>query len=227
MQMLVDFVQVPERFHFVLDRTNRGSSDIEASLVEKSHIFEGPRDGADATIIVGEPDSNGQAPLLLMRFHHVPSACKMSDTDQIALFNNLMARCGKKGFDVTRKGGSSGPVRCDNHLLNFLKQKNVFPRPSRFVKLINHGDQWECVYITPYHRDTDKESRKREIWNILHPDAPIDEKHPFRAAVAFCAPPWPGGQVEMSPELVTKCPFLLWFAKVKLQSAHIIKYLNA
>ena len=135
------------------------------------------------------------------------------------------------GFDlilvyVSRKGGLSGRARYNKHLLDFLKKKHVFPRPSQFVKLIDHGYQWECPCITPYHPDTNKEGMKREIWNICHLDALIDETHPFRTTKAFYTPPWPGGQVKMTAELVTKYPFLHWFADINLQSAYILKYLN-
>ena len=219
-------MQLFEQRPFVLDATNKGSSDLNHNLIKASYIFEGPKVGADVTIIVGLPDESGEVPLLLMRFHHIPRSYVLNDDARQSLYEDLMKLSGKKGYDVARKGGSSGRARYDKHLLDFLKKKNVFPRPSRFVKLINHGLEWECLYITPYHWDNDKEGMKREIWNMRHPDAPIDEAHPFRAAQAFYAPPWPGGQVDMTAEIVTKYPFLYWFADVKLQSAYILQYLN-
>ena len=223
---MVDFVQLTEQRPFVLDATNKGSSDLDPSLIDGAYIFDGPRDGANVKIIVGQPDNNGQAPLLLMRFHNVPRLYVMKDAEPQSLYEDLIKLSGKKGYEMTRKGRSSGRAHYDKHLLDFLKKKNVFPRPSRFVKLIDHGYQWECLYITPYYRETKKEGMKKEIWNICHPDAPINKTHPFRPAKAFYAPPWPGGQVKMTADLVTKYPFLHWFADVKLQSAYIIKYLN-
>ena len=67
---------------FVLDATNKGSSDLDPNLIKGAYIFEGPRDGANVTIIVGQPYKTGQAPLLLMKFHNIPKSYVMDDEDQ-------------------------------------------------------------------------------------------------------------------------------------------------
>ena len=205
-------------------------------MVREHFVFE-PEPDADVSIVYGKTN-NGQAQLLLMRFHNVQTLPDQKTVDK--MYYTFRRRAGTKGWEANRKGGSSGFTSWSKDLMKFLDKRGHFPRRSKAVILIDCGTKWVCYYMSPCDKLSKKEletwNRENpgwpmeyaaaEEWNEKHPDCPIDDTHPFFPTKWEYTPPVEGGSFEVKAEDAMEFPFLFEFSESKLQAAYLLRYLN-
>jgi hypothetical protein len=220
-----------------LNEQDRGRNNFTPDEIGGCFLFE-PAADADISIVVGPLDKKREvAPLVLCCFHNMTSPM-LTEKEKVQLYKDVQSMAGKNGFECIRCGGSSGKTTVDKTLMGFLSDEKVFPRNSRMVKLCRHENHWECIYLSPFdrrnevphlastHPHLEHEYTRQEKWNLLHPQAPVDEDHPFMPAKFTYSPPKRGGSFKATLDLFQKYPVLFEFVELKQKAAYLLRDLT-
>ena len=103
------------------------------------------------------------------------------------------------GFDIQRRGGSSGITSVDRNFLKFICYNGNFPRKGCGIKFIQHPLYWICFYISP----------KTHTAVHMRYGAPVT-----------------GGSIRLTHELVKSNPIFQQAATAKMLALELIKQLN-
>jgi len=200
-QTIVEIISLPQVHTFPEARL--GENNPTSEEITRSVLYSGEksRPDVDVTIITGRfTSSPSHEALLLMRFHKVvPDLSRLQIQN---LFNAIKPKSGKKGYEVVRRGGSSGTTTLDPHFFTFIGAHGNLPRMGRGVKFERLQKKWVCHYIrTPSSKGTGPAS------------------HEY-------GPPRVGGSFDLSPSHLVDYPFLTKFAKTKIDCALLLDHLN-
>jgi hypothetical protein len=114
--------------------------------------------GYDCYAILGEPiNCTATYHLLQMTFTKTSSDRLFSLQYSTELFNNLIKRAGKNGFEASRSGGSQGECTFNNLMKKHLSLPGCFPRHANGMLIIILNSPQKCgyfgIYSSPYYED--------------------------------------------------------------------------
>ena len=108
-----------------------------------------PKPFAEASIILGRMSSSSTTmPLLLFWFHRPYSeSLKMSNAEQIKLYNTIITKISHSGYECTRRGGLSGHTELNQDFFKFIHTSGSFPRKAGAVKFFRKKSSNGSAYI--------------------------------------------------------------------------------
>ena len=125
----------------------KGSNNLTPEMIVGGRMFK-PKPFAEASIILGRMSSSSTTmPLLLFRFHRPYSeSLKMSNAEQIKLYNTIITKISHSGYECMRRGGSSGHTELNQDFFKFIHTSGSFPRKAGAVKFFRKKLKWVCIY---------------------------------------------------------------------------------
>jgi hypothetical protein len=188
----------------------KGENCFDVEFMKSMSFFssEDMRKDIDVTIILGRftIDSSVHSKMLLLRFHGMQANVHYSDQrrNQIAkeLYHCLRPIAGRQGYEIGRRGGSSGKIsnQSDQDLLDCIHDvPGLCPRQLRGV-LILHGEL--CYYLI--------------YRNMLS----------TKFVCYQYSPPKEGGAFKMPSAVLYRYPVLCEFSYLNMMAIEILRSLN-
>ena len=189
--------------YYTFDEKLKGSNDIPRKLIECGVLFDA-NPGDDISVMVAPKKTKEQksVPLILMRLHTSLASqyFNLCGKDLQKLYERItLKHLSHGGFDIQRRGGSSGTTSVDRNFLKFIRYNGNFPRKGCGIKFIQHPLYWICFYISP------------KTNNAVH----------MRYGT-----PVTGGSIRLTHELANSNPIFQQTATAKKLALELIKQLN-
>lgn len=144
---------------------------------------------------------SAQAHLLLLRFHDVESFKQLRESFGQHAYSRFKELMGRKGFEASRKGGSSGKTQVNANFFKFLHEPGNLPRKAKAVKIVQTSDSWKFFYVST------KKQNKTVVSHVY-------------------TQPQPGGSFDMPPDMLDNHPALRSFMEAKILAAQVLEKLN-
>lgn len=209
-EIIVQVISVDQKFRTVEVMKMKGQNSFDLKFMENMSSFSSNdmSPSVDVTIILGRftLDTNDHPKLLLLRFSGMLANVKYSpDTrNHIAeeLYYSLRPLSGRNGYELSRRGGSSGLVsnQTDRDLLDCIHDApGLCPRKLRGVLIMRGSLTYYLVY-------KNKDSTKFVSYQY--------------------SPPKAGGSFRMPSSILKRFPVIQEFTYLKMVAVKVLQSLN-
>lgn len=209
-KITVEVIDVNQQLATSSINTLKGENVFDMTMITTMSFFgsEDTRQDVDATIILGHfsIDTNIHPKLLLLRFSGMLAnshySVKRKQVIARELYHQLRALSGRQGYEIIRRGGSSGKVtnQSDQDLVDCIHDvPGMCPRKLRGVLILRGQFTYFLVY--------------RNV----------------KSSSFVCyqySPPKEGGSFNLPSYLLYRYPVLAEFAYLKMMAIEIIRSLN-
>jgi hypothetical protein len=207
----VEVIDVNQQLAISSIKTMKGENVLDLASITTMSFFgsEDIRPDVEVTIILGHfsIDTNIHPKLLLLRFTGMLANCQYSvkRKHEIAreLYHQLRAICGRQGYEITRRGGSSGKVTnvSDHDLIDCIHDvPGLCPRKLRGVLILRGVFTYFLVY---------RNVKSSSFVCYQYP------------------PPKEGGSFNLPSYLIYCYPVLAEFGYLKMIAIEILRSLNS